>query len=288
MHSRLNNCTPRMRCLECGGALREHDVLLTCVSCAHTYTVKDGVIYCTDYFPMSNEGQGTLTSFLKESLKRFPRVYYIVTHFFGASMTGVSSKKFYLTHFNSFHVVLNIGAGVKRIHAGITNVDISPYGPVDIVADMRHLPFKDTSVDGVICEDVLEHVNDPVSAVKEMYRVLSPGGKVFISVPFIFHYHKSPQEDYYRWTKQGLRELTRDFKELHSGPRHGPTSALILVLISWISMVLSLGSARVFEFFFIILTIVFAPWCHIVDPLLSRFPTASNMTSGFYFIGKKE
>ncbi len=54
-----------------------------------------------------------------------------------------------------------------------------------ICADIRELPFKDNYFDGVWCSAVLLHfetIEDVKKALKEMYRVLKPGGIIFISV----------------------------------------------------------------------------------------------------------
>jgi len=45
------------------------------------------------------------------------------------------------------------------------------------------LPFPDGAFDGVVLKDLLEHVTDPVSVVREVHRVLRPGGRVFASSP---------------------------------------------------------------------------------------------------------
>jgi len=65
---------------------------------------------------------------------------------------------------------------------GGTNVD-------GIIKGMRHenveaLSFSDKSFDIITSNDVLEHVNLPELAIREMYRVLKPGGEIFITVPF--------------------------------------------------------------------------------------------------------
>lgn len=55
--------------------------------------------------------------------------------------------------------------------------------PVDIVADMTALPFADESLDFVVNAHVIEHCWDTIAALKEWYRVVRPGGYVFMIVP---------------------------------------------------------------------------------------------------------
>ncbi len=49
--------------------------------------------------------------------------------------------------------------------------------------DAQALPFADASFDGVVCSEVLEHVPDDAAVVRELARVVRPGGKVVITVP---------------------------------------------------------------------------------------------------------
>ncbi len=52
-----------------------------------------------------------------------------------------------------------------------------------LAADVTRLPFQKGSLDLVVCTEVLEHLEDPASAVQELARVLSPGGRLVMSVP---------------------------------------------------------------------------------------------------------
>jgi len=54
---------------------------------------------------------------------------------------------------------------------------------VCVKMDLVSIPFETESFDAVICIHVLEHVNDDRQAIREMHRVLKPGGWAFISVP---------------------------------------------------------------------------------------------------------
>ncbi len=92
---------------------------------------------------------------------------------------------------------------------------VSDYNP-DIVGDVRKLPLEDNSVDAILCIHLLEHVADPEVAMKEIYRVLKPGGFCYFDTPFLFYYHpmKGYYEDFYRYTRDGWQYMCRDFKSV--------------------------------------------------------------------------
>ena len=81
-----------------------------------------------------------------------------------------------------------------------------PWSKADVFADCREMPFEDASFDSVICTQVLEHVNEPKTFLREIARVLKPGGVLLISVPMSWPHHEEPH-DFFRYTRYGLDHL---------------------------------------------------------------------------------
>lgn len=54
----------------------------------------------------------------------------------------------------------------------------------DVKADICNLPFKENEFDLIICNHVLEHIPDDTQAMKELFRVLKPGGQAILQVPY--------------------------------------------------------------------------------------------------------
>ncbi len=80
------------------------------------------------------------------------------------------------------------------------------YGDLTYVCDLREIPVEAERFDAVICTQVLAHLSEPIEALKEMRRVLKPGGRLLVTAPFFFQENEVPH-DYYRYTKFGLRFL---------------------------------------------------------------------------------
>jgi SAM-dependent methyltransferase len=77
---------------------------------------------------------------------------------------------------------------------------------VDIWGDGQWLPVASNAVDTVLCTQVLEHVPEPSQLMRELARVLKPGGHAIITAPQEWGVHQEPF-DYYRYTPYGLRYL---------------------------------------------------------------------------------
>lgn len=72
--------------------------------------------------------------------------------------------------------------------------------------DGGRMPFKTASFDALLVNQVLEHVFEPEAFLAELKRVLKPGGRLILTVPFAWDEHHQPQ-DYARYTRFGLAHL---------------------------------------------------------------------------------
>lgn len=95
----------------------------------------------------------------------------------------------------------------------IETLDIDPNSGCDYIADITRTNSEVESerFDFVVCTEVLEHTLNPFGAMAEIYRLLRPGGLLFLTTPFNFRIH-GPLPDCWRFTEHGLRELMRDFE----------------------------------------------------------------------------
>ena len=75
--------------------------------------------------------------------------------------------------------------------------------------------------DVAFCLEVLEHTLYPRIIVSNIYGSLKEGGKLYLSVPFMYPEHS--EEDYWRFTKYGLRHLLKEFSEFKIEPFENST-----------------------------------------------------------------
>ena len=83
---------------------------------------------------------------------------------------------------------INLGCG-KDIKEGWINVDAIPLEGIDIVHNLNEFPypFDDNSADYILMKHTLEHLDDVVGVMEECHRILKPGGKIEIIVPYYKH-----------------------------------------------------------------------------------------------------
>lgn len=238
---------------------------------------------------MSEKNQDKTADVLREFFKQWPTFYYGVAVIFAPVYLGYMSPRQFLNKFFPHEVggrmLLNLGSGPRTVRKDVVNVDIYPYESVSTVASLTSLPFKDGDVDGFICDNVLEHVENPERAVSEMKRIMKTGAMGYISTPFQYPFHSSPS-DYTRWTEQGLRLLLKDFEIVEIGARAGYFSTLTVVLCYGVPALLSFGSERLYWTLLNLSLLIFFP-LKFLDVIGNRLPLAIHTASVFYCVIRK-
>lgn len=95
---------------------------------------------------------------------------------------------------------------------------------VSVILDAHSIPYPDGYFDCVIAFALLEHVMDPWRCAQEMTRVVSPGGFIYSSIPFLQPVHMGAY-DFTRFTYLGHRRLFNCFDEIIGGPEMGPATS---------------------------------------------------------------
>jgi SAM-dependent methyltransferase len=114
--------------------------------------------------------------------------------------------------------VLDIGCGTAPYRDEISHLG-SAYIPVDwpnsrhqmshvrVFADVAQaLPFSDAVANTIVAFQVMEHLAEPEVFLKECYRLLAPGGRLILTLPFLWPVHEAPH-DFFRYTSHGLSYL---------------------------------------------------------------------------------
>jgi SAM-dependent methyltransferase len=132
-------------------------------------------------------------------------------------------------------LVLDNGSGLRSVYySNVVNFDVVAYHSTDVIGISETLPFGDGTFDAVISIAALEHIRDPFAAAREIERVLKPGGRVYIAVPFLQPFHGYPNH-YYNMTSNGLRNLFPQIEGTVSVPTAGlPIWALSWILNAWV------------------------------------------------------
>ncbi|MDA1208679.1 MAG: class I SAM-dependent methyltransferase [bacterium] len=109
--------------------------------------------------------------------------------------------------------VLDLGGGngerYKHFFQTIISLDINPENHPDIVGSAEDVPLENGVMDSILCTQLLEHVPHPLKVFSEMFRLLKPGGKAFLTVPQWNELHEEPH-DYFRYTNFGMRQMSED------------------------------------------------------------------------------
>ena len=222
-------------------------------------------------------------------LKPFFRIYIsIIKSFTRSGMYKWLGKAIDDHYNNEMTNVLNIGHGgpvydyIKKLKIkNLKSIDLNPDLDPDIILSIEDMNlFNDSSVDIIICMEVLEHVKNPFNASKEIQRVLKPNGILIASTVFIYPLHEIPN-DFYRFTRYGVDELFKDMKKIDLQARNR-------YFLSIYSLLLRLGMNNRKRI--IISSLIIFPFLLILTPLfliMNILFDTEYSTTGYYFIFKK-
>ena len=136
--------------------------------------------------------------------------------------------------------MLTVGAGgpvnrrlrehARRRGYTVVSLDIDARRGPDVVGDLCTHDFGGRRFDAVVMSEVLEHVHTPQDALRNVRGALREGGRLILTVPFLFPLHNRPR-DYYRFTRYGLEFLLGDFRNVEVHERNSWAEAVNVLLV---------------------------------------------------------
>lgn len=182
---------------------------------------------------------------------------------------------------------LNIGSGgpieelLKKKVQSYYSIDIDHARKPDEIIDVCSKDFKVDFNPNLICIfETLEHCENPIMAVENIYKTLNKGNVCLASVPFNFHIHDEPN-DFFRFTEYGCKLIFKNFSEVKVLRRNGWLESVFVNILRLEKEKNFLS--KIIGKFFIILNIIFYPIIIIVQ----KIAPSEKLTTGYFIIAIK-
>jgi SAM-dependent methyltransferase len=184
----------------------------------------------------------------------------------------------------------------KYFQCKYIGVDNDPGSQAEVIAPAWNTTLINNSADAVLLIQSLEHIKRTSELTKEVYRILKPGGLVFVSVPQTMPNHgpigkDGIQEDYFRFTPGGLSTVFNKFKTVYILRSCGYWST-IFQLINYYLHTISPG--KLFLPFYLINNILGISLDFLVNFLQSimsifgrKYYLVDALTLNYLYLGKK-
>lgn len=206
--------------------------------------------------------------------------------------------------------VLDVGAGscpyrTLFAHCRYQTQDLLPlrneqlrdgtYGDIDYVCDVAKIPVPDSSFGAVLCAEVLEHHPEPIAVVKELARILQPGGRLILTAPLGSGIHQEPYHFYGGYTPWWYERFLTEagFEAISIQPNEGSFRFFAQEAIRFVRASNPLGSTfpRALRLLWAPLWIAAAPFLVGVLPvmckLFDRFDAERRFTVGYHVTATK-
>jgi len=210
-------------------------------------------------------------------------------HYLSKKISRKNLYKFICNELNDKHDLncLNIGSGgpiedllkkkVKNYYSIDVDENRKPNEIIDICSDNLKINFKPN----LICIfETLEHCENPIKAVENIYNMLQKGQKCLASVPFNFHIHDEPS-DFFRFTEYGCKLIFKDFSNVKVLSRNGWLESIFVnfIRLEKERNILS----RIFGRIFLIINIIIYPIILIIQKIIP----SKKLTTGYFIIAVK-
>lgn len=170
------------------------------------------------------------------------------------------------------------------------------YGQIDYVSDVTDIPVPNASFDVVLCTEVLEHLPDPVAAVREFARILRPGGRLVLTAPLGSGIHQEPYHFYGGFTPYWYQKFLAEagFVGILVVPNAGffafyaQESLRFLRLASPFRLHSSVVAKLVWAPFWLLLLPLLGGIIPMMGYLLDRFDDERKHTVGYHVIAQRE
>jgi SAM-dependent methyltransferase len=159
-----------------------------------------------------------------------------------------------------------------------------------LFGDAATLPLADASLDCVVLLEVLEHLEHPRRALGEIARVLKPGGRLLLSMPFLYPIHDAPH-DFQRYTTHGLaREISAVGLDVDAitNARHSLEASGLLAAIGCAGVAIEALRQRSLSLLVVPFVLIAVPLINLAAWIAARLlPDWPALTSGYRVIATK-
>lgn len=206
--------------------------------------------------------------------------------------------------------VLDVGAGscpYRNLfsHCEYRSQDLLPlradqlryggYGQIDYVSDLASIPVPGGSFGAVLCTEVLEHHPEPIVVVKELARILEPGGMLILTAPLGSGIHQEPYHYYGGYTPWWYKRFlsAEGFDEIHVEANEGSLRFFSQEALRFVQATAPglLGAPFAVRLIWTPVWFLLAPILGVVVPLackyLDRFDPEQRFTVGYHVVARK-